>query len=295
MPVSISNCPLCKDEISTLFDQREFRGYLVENRLCSNCGLVYQSPRMTEEELQVFYQGEYRQIYQGNEGPSQKDIIIQEARAQAIVDLLQDWGVEQVKRYADIGSSTGSLLEEIKDKFQCQVIGIEPGEEYRQYAQSRGLNVFESLAAVEAAGEGKFDLISMIHVLEHVADPVGYLVELRTNFISQKGKILIEVPNLYAHDSFEIAHLTSFSRHNLVEVLKKAGFRMICMEPHGRPRSNMIPLYISILAVPEDENKDRFQVDKERWVGMKRKAGLSHRKVIERLFPRQAWLPEFRS
>jgi SAM-dependent methyltransferase len=250
---------------------------------------------MTEEELKVFYQGEYRQIYQGNEGPNQKDVFVQGTRAKVIVDLLQDWGVEQVKRYADIGSSTGSLLEEIKNKFQCQVFGIEPGEAYRQYAQSRGLKVFDSLGAVEAAGERKFDLISMIHVLEHVADPVGYLVELRNNFITQAGKILIEVPNLYAHDSFEVAHLTSFSSHSLVEVLKMAGFRKVFMEPHGRPRSNMIPLYISILALPEEEKQVQNQVEKEKWIDMKRKAGLAHRKVIEKIFPHQAWLPEFRS
>jgi len=250
---------------------------------------------MTEEELKVFYQGEYRELYQGNEGPNQKDIFVQGARAQAIVNLLQDWGIEQVERYADIGSSTGSLLEDIKNKFQCQVFGIEPGEAYRQYAQSRGLKMFESLDAVEAAGEREFDLISMIHVLEHVSDPVGYLIDLRNSFITQAGKILIEVPNLYAHDSFEIAHLTSFSRHTLVEVLKMAGFRTIFMEPHGRPRSNMIPLYISLLAVPEVEKQDQIQVENEQWISMKRKAGLAHRKVIEKLFPHQAWLPEFRS
>lgn len=292
MPETLSQCPLCKDERSTLFDQREFRGLQVMNRLCSNCGLVYQSPRMTEDELQEFYNAEYRQIYQGDAGPIQKDMAIQKARAEANVALLKDWGIEQVGRFLDIGCSTGSFLEEMREAYKCQVIGIEPGEAYRQYAQSRDLTVFESLEAANAAGERKFDLIAMIHVLEHLPDPVGFLQDLRTNYLIKDGTILLEVPNLYAHDSFEVAHMTSFSRHTLMEVVKLARFDTEYLEMHGRPRSNLIPLYISLLAIPD--KKAQSQLEIERWIRLKRSAGFAQRRVLERLFPRQAWLPEFR-
>jgi SAM-dependent methyltransferase len=295
MPEILSQCPLCKDDRSTLFDQREFRGYMVTNRLCSNCGLVYQSPRKSEAELREFYLGEYRRIYQGDEGPTQKDITVQVARAGVIFDLLLDNGVEHINHYLDIGSSTGLLLEKIKQEFHCQVTGIEPGNAYREYAISKGLEVFESLEAMTASGERKFDLITMMHVLEHIPDPVDYLHRLRSDLMTEQGKLLVEVPNLYAHDSFEVAHLTCFSRHSLVELLGKAGFKTIFLDAHGRPRSNMIPLYISLLAAPEMIEQDQRQIDNERWVRIKRNAGLTHRKVIEKLFPRQAWLPEFRS
>jgi SAM-dependent methyltransferase len=249
---------------------------------------------MTEDELHLFYQAEYRQIYQGDEGPNQRDIAVQEARAKSIVNLLGDCGIEQVERFADIGSSAGSLLEEIKDEYKCQVIGIEPGEAYRHYAQSRDLIVFESLEAADAAGEREFDLIAMIHVLEHLPDPIGYLLDIRKDFLTEDGAIFIEVPNLYAHDCFEVAHLTSFSRHSLVEVLKLAGYQTAYLEPHGRPRSNMIPLYISLLAKPGNDGNGQTEVEIEKWIRMKRRAGLAHRRVIERIFPHQAWLPEFR-
>ena len=295
MPEILSQCPLCKDDRSTLFDQREFRGHMVTNRLCSNCGLVYQSPRKTEAELREFYLGEYRQMYQGDEEPSQKDITVQMARAQSIIDLLLDCGVGYIERYLDIGSSTGLLLERIEKEFHCQVVGVEPGNAYREYAIFKGLEVFESLEAMIGTGERKFDLITMMHVLEHIPDPVDYLRRLRSDLMTEQGKLLVEVPNLYAHDSFEVAHLTCFSLHSLVELLGQAGFKTIFLEAHGRPRSNMIPLYISLLAAPEMIEQDQHQIDNERWVRIKRNAGLTHRKVIEKLFPRQAWLPEFRS
>jgi len=295
MPDNLVLCPLCELDNSSLFDQRNFRGYQVTNRLCLNCGLVYQSPRMTETELEGFYKNEYRQIYQGTEEPGQKDIAVQEARAEGITNLLRDSGVEQVKRFLDIGASTGILIERIKKDYRCDAFGIEPGSAYQAYARSREIEVFGSLDELFVSGQNKFDLISMIHVLEHLPDPVMYLKELRVNHLDDQGKILIEVPNLYAHDSFEIAHLISFSRHSLYEVLKKAGFRTIFMETHGRPRSNMIPLYISLIATPEKNLPETPEINIERLVRLKRNAGLAHRKLIEKLFPNQAWLPEYRS
>lgn len=295
MPESLSMCPMCGDDRSTLFDQREFRGYQVVNRLCRNCGLVYQSPRMTSSELDLFYQGEYRRLYQGCEGPSDRDLDVQKARAENLVNFLHDNGVEKVERYLDIGCSSGLLLEEVREAFQCQVLGIEPGTSYRNYAQNRGLEVYESIGKLKAAGYAEFDLISMIHVLEHLPDPVGYLNELREDFLSTKGKILVEVPNLYAHDCFEVAHLISFSPHSLRQVIKKAGFKTESWLVHGSPRSMIIPLYVSLLAEPDKTKSRQDSVAGERWIKLKRQTGLAQRKVVGKLFPNQAWLPEYRS
>lgn len=49
----------------------------------------------------------------------------------------------------------------------------------------------------------------MAHVLEHLPDPVEYLVPSLKNLIDPAGWHLIEVPNLYAHDSFRPAHLVA--------------------------------------------------------------------------------------
>ena len=64
----VGQYPLCAKNNNKLFDQRAFRGERVANRLCLTCGLVFQSPRMTEDELETFYEREYRQLYQGSEG-----------------------------------------------------------------------------------------------------------------------------------------------------------------------------------------------------------------------------------
>ena len=295
MPEIVDICPLCEHDRSTVLDQRDFRGYAVINVLCSNCGLVYQTPRMTTSELEDFYQDEYRIAYQGKEGPSEKDLRVQKARAKNLVKFLNELGIENVDRYADIGSSSGLLMEEVQNSFNCLVVGIEPGEAYREYAHGRGLKVYEDLNQVNSADGKRFDLVSMIHVLEHISDPVDYLRALRERILSKSARLLVEVPNLFAHDCFEVAHLTSFSRKTLTQVLEKAGFRTIIIERHGFPRSKLIPLYITVLAEPTEEKTDQGKIEVDSLVRIKRRTGFLHRRVIERLLPDYGWVPEFRS
>lgn len=286
MPEEISNCPLCNHHESRLFDQRKFRDQTVINRICTNCGLVYQSPRMTADELDEFYAREYRQVYQGGEGPTKKDLFVQNGRADALLELLSSADVHP-KRYLDIGSSSGILLQRFRDYFQCDVLGVEPGEAYREYAQQLGLTVFADLSELDDLGGARFDLISMAHVLEHLPDPVAYLAILREKHLTPSGSLLIEVPNLYCHDSFEIAHMTSFSEHTLRQVFSKAGYRILVLKKHGQPRSAMLPLYLTALVQPEAEPKD-FEPRPERNVTLKRRLGMLWRRLLLKIAP---WVP----
>ena len=131
-----------------------------------------------------------------------------------------------------------------------RVVGIEPGDAYRQEDQRRGLDVYASLEGLKQSGQYPCDLVSLIHVLEHLPNPVLYLVQLRQELLKPNGWLLLEVPNLYAHDCFEVAHLASFSAHTLVQTLKQAGFEIVALRQHGAPRSRLLPLYITVLARP---------------------------------------------
>ena len=284
----VEQCPLCGDNQSSLFDQRKFRDQTVINRLCSHCGLVFQSPRMTDAELAKFYQAEYRQLYQGNAGPNARDLAIQQARAKVLVEFTRGL-IEPEIRHLDIGCSSGLLLQGFTDAYNTTPTGIEPGDAYRSYAQAAGLLVFPSLDTLLADQPERFGLVSMAHVLEHIADPVAYLRNLREQILTPDGWLLLEVPNLYAHDSFEIAHLLAFSPHTLHETVRKSGYQVKVIRQTGLPRSRLIPLYIQLLAQP-DSTMGKIQISSEYQVRLKRQLGLGQRKLLTRLFPRQAWL-----
>jgi hypothetical protein len=133
----------------------------------------------------------------------------------------------------------------------------------------------------------------MAHVLEHLPDPVGYLVHLRETLLAPDGLLLIEVPNLYAHNSFEVAHLAAFSAHTLQETVRKAGFSVQLLVQHGQPRSVVLPLYLTLLARPEIPpiGPEDYLVRPEWGVALKRRLGFARRRLLQRLFPALAWVP----
>lgn len=284
----VDRCPVCGSRSSAPFDQREFKTHPVTNIICRGCGLVYQSPRMTVAESQAFYEAEYRLMYQGQEGPSPKDLSVQSDRAQVTLEFINPY-LNPGTRILDIGCSTGILLQQFQLSKQAQVYGIEPGSSYRQYARSSGLEVYSSLTDLHDAGLARFNLVSMIHVLEHMPDPVEYLKNLRTEFLEPDGYLLLEVPNLYGHDCFEVAHLISFSAHTLTQVIQKAGYRVLRLRTHGLPRSQLIPLYLTLVAQPD--SRAIYTLKPDHLVRLKRQYGFLRRRFAERLFPQRAWVP----
>lgn len=289
MPEDIRICPLCGGQHSRFFDRCEFRGQTVVNRLCLDCGLVYQSPRMAEAESAVFYAEEYRLLNEDSANPTARNIAAQHARAEVLVTFARPT-VQKVTRALDIGCSMGILLRHFEEAYHCQLAGIEPGEAHRSQARKEGLTVYAGLEELEEVEKGRFDLVSMAHVLEHLPDPFGYLVHLRETLLDPAGWLLLEVPNLYAHDSFETAHLVSYSAHTLAQTLEKAGFDILCLEKHGRPRSALLPLYLTLLARHGSGTQRTFRLQPEQGVAFKRRTGMFRRRILERLFPKRAWI-----
>jgi len=288
MPEKIKCCPLCQSENHSLFEKTNFRGHSIFNRKCETCGFVFQSPRMNSLELEAFYAREYRQAYQGDEGPNRKDLLIQNGRAAGLFAFVKDF-VPKVSRHLDIGCSAGILLEVFRDHYSSQPVGVEPGDSYREHAKSLGLTVYEDIEPLVREDGEPFDLISMAHVLEHIPDPAAYLTEIRQNLLTPGGYLLVEVPNWYAHDSFETAHMSSFSIHTLGQTLKKSGFSILESMKHGMPRSKLLPLYLTILARPDTVATESIVVP-EKLVRAKRNYGMFYRRIIQKVFPKQAWV-----
>jgi hypothetical protein len=287
------NCPLCQNETKARFDRRVVFGQAITNHICSRCGLVFMSPRMPETELEAFYEQEYRQLYQGSSEPNPKDLAVQQGRAEALLDFthlkIEALSLPRPFRHLDIGCSAGLLLEKFQEVFNSMPVGIEPGQAYRQFAQSRNLRVYASLEEVRQNDEKPFEFISLAHVLEHIPDPVHYLERLRLENHAKGGLLLVEVPNLYGHDCFEIAHLVSYSSHTLTQTLKKAGYQVQALQVHGRPRSLTLPLYITVLA-RAGQVANPGEILPETGVRRKRQAALFKRNIQTRLSPKKAWI-----
>jgi hypothetical protein len=172
----IDTCPACNSrairkekEVSTVPQfELELFGIplsgtaMVTYCMCLDCGLIFHNPRMTQETLAKFYGDAYRQIYpEGNE---------EVERSQRLCHALKDAKVE-FDTHLDIGGANGAFVSLTRKEFG---------------AESLGVDFFTRDRAV-----GKYDLVSSIHCLEHVLDPVAELA-----FIAEHAAryVLIEVP-----------------------------------------------------------------------------------------------------
>jgi 2-polyprenyl-3-methyl-5-hydroxy-6-metoxy-1,4-benzoquinol methylase len=288
MSETVKNCLLCSSNKSSIFDKRELHGYHVVNNICSNCGFVYMPQRMSEKELNDFYKDKYRTLYQGQEEPTTANLKTQTLRADDLQRFAQE-NTGKVDRFLDIGASAGLLMEAFQKNTGSEVIGLELGDSYRKFAQDKGLTLYASLEKMQKAGEENFDLISMSHVLEHIPNPKEYLLGLR-ELLNEGGHLLLQVPNVFWHDSFEVAHLISFSPHTLREMVRAAGYLPLSIKSHGYPISKLFPIYTTILARKEDIAKD-YQVKKESFVKPRRKINEFLKKVFGRLLPKLSWVP----
>ena len=92
---------------------------------------------------------------------------------------------------------------------------------------------------------GSFDVITMVHVLEHIVDPVAVLETLRGK-IAPGGLLLIEVPH-HPANPFELLiadHRTHFTADSMTRALAAAGFEIASVA------EDWIPKELSVVARP---------------------------------------------
>lgn len=285
------NCLFCGSEQHKIFARVESFGFPLVYYRCSRCGIVFQSPGESKAADPDFYAETYRKIYQTSVTPTAKDLWVQEQRAAALVQFLRAHTNRHPERILDIGASTGLLLEAFQKAFDSDITGVEPGDAYRAHAEQRGIAMAASLDDLIAANVEPFDLVSMIHVLEHLPDPVSTLTIIKEKLLTEKGALLLEVPNFYAHESYELAHITCFTPRTLQSVLQQAGFQTIALHAHGLPRSSLLKLYLTVYAQPLAEGTAKPALKADTLVRMKRYFGMLYRRLIEKLFSGKAWLP----
>lgn len=246
----LEECPICGTNRWEYFGGRYHFDLRIEYWICPECALVGQSPRLDDDILPEFYTNFYRHLYMGSAIPTEDDFEFEQKRGENLLDiLLTATSNKKVGRILDFGCSTGGLLSIAKSKFNAEfAAGIELDAKYSDFARKHGFSVYSSVEETKKAGADKFDLITMSHVLEHVANIHLTLANLSC-LIKENGFICIEVPHSCEGACFQITHLWGFNESALSRLLSDMGFDTIFSTTHGYPRSpHLSNLYLVIIA-----------------------------------------------
>ena len=145
------------------------------------------------------------------------------------------------KKWMDIGTGTGGLLDKLAPLTK-QTIAVEPQNQARKSIQESGYAAYPFVSDVK---ESDFDIISLFHVFEHISDPIGLLIDIKSK-LNDNGTLIIEVPhardflisflNLDAFKAFTFwsEHLILHTRESLRLFLQKAGFKNISISGYQR-------------------------------------------------------------
>lgn len=149
----------------------------------------------------------------------------------------------------DYGCAFGYLVCYLQQRFDS-VQGVDASEEQIDVARSHGLPVdhlpVNSFASWCERNEGKFDLIFLFDVLEHipVAEQIGFMRSL-SRTLAPDGYIYVRVPNANSLLAsrwryIDWTHCSSFTECSLDFVLQNSGFKGI---EYFRDESSMTPRY----------------------------------------------------
>jgi len=254
MIVQVRRCPSCgEDQHVDFFTQVPVDRPETTTRLCTNCGLVFASPRPGNDDLRGFYETEYRKMTnKAEEEPKPNNLKEEMLRAMKMLSLIERYQ-DKVTRHLDIGSSTGVLMAAVQDRSGCQSVGVEPNIGFNEYVKksfakgredaakeetpdelppNTGLvNLYSSMESLKESEEEPFDLITMIHTIEHVSDPWNFINETK-GWLSDNGILVIEVPHLFGGhvSAMMYPHLTAWTVDSLKYIVNMVGLYVIDIE-----------------------------------------------------------------
>lgn len=215
--------------------------------ICQTCGCVQKiiDPQW-ESEVGEIYQayavyhqssGAEQSVFDENSGTASP------RSARLLSRLQQQINLPEKGRLLDVGCANGTLLRSFnKMAPQWTLVGTELNDKYRA--------IVENIDQVEAfftcfpdQVPGKFNLITMLHVLEHIPAPVEFLTKLSEK-LDHDGWLFLEIPN-YRQNPFDLLisdHCTHFTDMTIMEILCRAGYEVLIIS------NDWVPKELSVVA-----------------------------------------------
>lgn len=198
---------------------------------CRHCGLVQKpntpSWRESASEIyagyQIYYQsaGEEQSVFNQISGAAAP-------RSSRLVEaFISATSLRPSGRLLDVGCGNGAFLRAFSTAMPgWRLTGSDINESYRSAVERiPGVEAFRTEAIQDIAD--RFDVITMIHCVEHISSPTVALAEMR-RLLTDDGLLLIEVPD-FTSNPFDLLiadHASHFSPTTLSQTIEGAGYHV---------------------------------------------------------------------
>lgn len=228
------NCILCKDEKLIKFyankygkcvtSDNKIYNYKFEIYQCQNC-LALQKKTTNDffKKIENIYSN-YNSYYL-SDGQEEFKILNDDTitgRSRIIINNLENLFSNRGK-LLDIGTGNGVFLKEFSSlhtgwSLYAQDVNL------NSLKQLEKINGFQKMFTLEQylQSEDTFDVISCIHVFEHIVEIDQFLENIKNKLVCN-GVLIIQVPNIDENifDMFILDHIIHFSRYTIYNLLSK--------------------------------------------------------------------------
>lgn len=234
-------CPICNSRSRTVlygpklpakFDEMAppspYAAHYQINR-CVNCGLTFSSPVMDDRGVSRLYEDSS----ETNVSPGEEDNV---RRTMMLYYRLAAPHLRDRHRMLDVGCDMGFMLEAAKTDGFKELHGIEPVSSARRIAEAiEGTTISDKFFEQTDYPADYFDLITLIHVLDHLYDPRMVLQQALKN-LRPEGLVLAVVHNVRSllglvlgerFPIFNLYHHYFFNKNTLAELFRRQGFEVV--------------------------------------------------------------------
>ena len=262
MVVTYKTCPLC--------DSKNIAGFLkAKDHLltkeefgiwkCSSCGFIFTQGIPVSEEIGRYYQSQdYISHSDTRKGLMNRIYHV----SRSLMLMKKHCMVKKAatgKKLLDIGTGTGYFPGYMKKK-GYQVTGVEIDPKAREFAMGEfGIRIFSPDDFLGRKIPGKFEVITLWHVLEHL-DNFDLYIERMLEQLEPGGSLVIALPNCSSYDAkhyketwagYDVPrHLWHFTPSTLNLLAEKHGLKVDRMK-----RLPLDPFYNSMLSEKYRGNK----------------------------------------
>jgi len=195
-------------------------------KICSSCGCLMQDPIPDPDVMAHYYKtlSNYTNVSRGGL-PDGSALAANQRQLALVSEFLQPGSAYE------IGCATGYMLSELR-ALGWRVNGCDPSPSAARIADELWdiqiqIGQFDDLIDDTET----VDLILVLHVLEHVYDPLEFLRKA-ANLVDESGYLLVEVPclvrpEMWGNEYFTFEHINIFSKNTLLSCLSQAGFQAL--------------------------------------------------------------------
>lgn len=245
------DCPTCGTENSKIEIEKNGFTYFE----CSNCNMLYMSPRPSEKILSEFYpNSRLYEVFNTYIFPTSSETRKEKLfkpRVQKVLELSKKYKIV-TDSILEIGSGFGFFLEElVNQKIFNRVVGTEASNSLFETAKSKEYDVYNGILENLKIDE-KFNFVASFEVIEHVFNPVNFLKKVHA-LLDNNGVILLSFPN---YDGFDIGilrekssaidheHLNYFNEKSISLLLENTGYKVLEIYTPGLLDSDIVKLAI---------------------------------------------------